>query len=155
MGVVHRPLLFVHLAKIRNRRKSLFPATKQKRSDYHGHTNIAPVTITSIPPVSFEGCASRVATSCLIFSNGRDYPNPEKKSAIHSQDTLLRPQPLLCLTYNKLLYYPRNTLNCRRLERQHRLWALYVASALYPVVIWRGTHTYSAARFCRLASKVL
>ena len=33
-------------------------------------TNKAPVTITRIPPESFDGCASKVATWCTTFSNG-------------------------------------------------------------------------------------
>ena len=66
LGVIHWPLLLVNLQN------------KQYVIHYHrrqliepGHTSSAPVTMTSIPPLSFEGCASRVATLCSTLLNGR------------------------------------------------------------------------------------
>lgn len=66
LGVVHWPLLLVDLQNegyVINYHRQPFIEP--------GLTSSAPVTMTNIPPLSFEGCASRVATLCSTLSNGR------------------------------------------------------------------------------------
>lgn len=109
------------------------------------HTSKAPVTATSIPPVSFEGCASKVETWCRTLENGSDWASHQickwwtKRQA-----------------HRKFVDYSSDSLYSRRLERQHRCLALHIESqfiissflASYPL-------TYKAAKFCRLSSNVL
>lgn len=109
------------------------------------HTSKAPVTATSIPPVSFEGCASKVESRCRTLENGSDWISYQ----IYKWWTQRQP-------HRKFVDYSSHSLDSRRLERQHRCLALHLESqfiissflASYPL-------TYKAAKFCRLSSNVL
>lgn len=87
--------------------------TKRARMEL---TNSAPVTNIRIPPASEEGCASRVDTACLTFSNGSDcyivsyHPDNSQKRSTH----------------RKLLYYSCRASYRGRLESQHGVISLEV-----------------------------
>ena len=78
LGVVHGPSLFVDLFYVnyithKNRQPMIEP----------GLTSSAPVTMTSIPPLSFEGCASSVDTLCTTFSNGKVFSSSQNGVVLH------------------------------------------------------------------------
>lgn len=70
--------------------------------------------MTIIPPVSFEGCASRVETLCATFSNGRLLDDVSKEEA-----------EALPMIYCKLLDDTSDALYSSCLEREHRGIALW------------------------------
>lgn len=80
LGIIHRSLLLIdlHIFFRISHADGSSPAIPPHRRGMEDQvkilkacrTNNAPVTITSIPPDSFDGCASRVATWCTTFLNG-------------------------------------------------------------------------------------
>lgn len=82
LGIIHRSLLLVdlHILFCISQTVCISPAIPPHRRAMADevkilkacHTNKAPVTITRIPPESFDGCASIVATWCKTFANGSD-----------------------------------------------------------------------------------
>jgi hypothetical protein len=75
-------------------------------------TRRAPVTRIKIPPFSEEGCASRVDTACLTFSNGRHW---RRKPSLARRIVKIR------ITHRKFLDNPTSTSNRIGLEGQHRV----------------------------------
>ena len=66
LGIIHWSLLLVDLQCNPDVNNSCRAPLSQPRL-----TSSAPVTMTSIPPLSFEGCASRVDNLWTTFWNGR------------------------------------------------------------------------------------
>lgn len=150
LSIIHWSLLFVNLGS--SACQPLHPASANSRPSWVWdfeigafHTSKAPVTATSIPPVSFEGCASKVESWCRILENGSDCTSHQIWKWWTERQT-----------HHKFVDDPSHSLDSRRLERQHRCLALRLGSqfiissflASYP-------RTYKAAKFCRLSSNVL
>ena len=110
LGIAHRSLLLIDLRAVLASVPALVllvPAVL---------TRSLPETKTRIPPFSFDGWASRLATSCWTLEKGR------LCRYVHSVHVFSRcKQVRSCPTYGQLLDDACGTLGRRILKREHRM----------------------------------